>query len=62
MIDVQPVVLEGGGIGLEPMAEHHHDGLEAAAQDGQLWHTAVPLPGGMRKYISDAQRTHVNTT
>ncbi|MBA3638137.1 MAG: GNAT family N-acetyltransferase [Acidobacteriota bacterium] len=57
MIDVQPVVLEGGGIRLEPMTEPHHDGLEAAAQDGQLWelwHTTVPLPGGMRKYISDA--------
>lgn len=57
MIDVQPLVLEGGGIRLEPMAERHHDGLEAAAQDGQLWelwYTAVPLPGGMRKYISDA--------
>ncbi len=57
MIDIQPLVLEGGGIRLEPMAEHHHDGLDAAARDGELWdlwYTAVPLPGGMGRYISDA--------
>ena len=57
MINVQPVMLEGGGIRLEPLAEHHHDRLEAAAQDGrlwELWYTAVPLPGGMRDYISAA--------
>lgn len=57
MIDVQPVVLEGNGIRLEPLGEDHHDGLEAAAFDGrlwELWYTAVPLPGGMRRYISDA--------
>ena len=57
VIDVQPAVLEGGGIRLEPMGEHHHDPLEAAAADGrlwELWYTAVPLPGGMRQYIADA--------
>lgn len=57
MINVQPVVLEGGGIRLEPMTAEHHDRLEAAAEDGrlwELWYTAVPLPGGMRKYITDA--------
>ena len=57
MIDVQPVVLEGGGIRLEPLGQHHHDGLGAAAADGrlwELWYTTVPLPDGMRKYITDA--------
>lgn len=58
MIDVQPVVLEGGGIRLEPLADHHHDGLDAAASDGRLWElwfTAVPSPGDMRRYIDDAR-------
>ena len=35
----------------------HHDGLAAAAADGRLWElwfTAVPRPGGMRRYIADA--------
>jgi RimJ/RimL family protein N-acetyltransferase len=57
MIDVQPVVLEGGGIRLDPLAEHHNDGLEAAAADGRLWElwfTAIPPPGGMPRYIADA--------
>src|SRR5688500_13792472 len=57
MIKAQSVVLSGGGIRLEPLAEHHHDGLDAAAADGELWElwfTAVPAPGGMRRYIGDA--------
>ena len=57
MINVQSVILAGRGIRLEPLGEHHHDGLDAAAADGQLWElwfTAVPPPGGMRRYISDA--------
>jgi RimJ/RimL family protein N-acetyltransferase len=57
MIHPQPIALEGGGIRLEPLAESHHDALEAAAADGKLWElwfTAVPFPGGMQKYIADA--------
>jgi RimJ/RimL family protein N-acetyltransferase len=57
MIDVQPIVLEGGGIRLEPLTLDHHDALAAAAEDGrlwELWYTAVPPPGGMQKYLSDA--------
>jgi RimJ/RimL family protein N-acetyltransferase len=59
MITIQPAVLEGGGIRLEPLTEAHHDALEAAAADGnlwELWFTAVPFPGGMQKYIADALR------
>ena len=37
MIDVRPVMLEGGGIRLEPLTETHHDALAAAASDGRLW-------------------------
>ena len=57
MINAQPVTLEGGGIRLEPLTEGHHDALEAAAADGQLWElwfTSVPEPGGMQAYIAAA--------
>jgi len=57
MIDPQPTILEGRGIRLEPLAQTHHDGLEAAAAEGklwQLWFTSVPEPGKMRDYIAAA--------
>ena len=57
MITVQPAILEGGGIRLEPLTADHHDALEAAAADGKLWElwfTSVPAPGGMQTYIADA--------
>jgi RimJ/RimL family protein N-acetyltransferase len=57
MIPVQPIVLEGRGIRLEPLAEGHHDALVAAASDGrlwELWYTAVATPDGMRDLIASA--------
>jgi RimJ/RimL family protein N-acetyltransferase len=57
MIDVQPIVLEGGGIRLEPLTLDHHEALGAAASDGRLWDlwfTATPTPEGMEKYVADA--------
>jgi RimJ/RimL family protein N-acetyltransferase len=57
MIQVEPTVLEGRGIRLEPLAEAHHDALVAAASDGrlwELWYTAVAAPEGMRDYIASA--------
>ena len=57
MIEAQPVILEGHGIRLEPLTEHHHDALAAAAADGQLWElwfTSVPAPGATQAYIADA--------
>ena len=57
MIDAQPIVLEGHGIRLEPLAETHHDALTAASADGRLWElwfTTVPPPESMRAYITDA--------
>jgi RimJ/RimL family protein N-acetyltransferase len=57
MISADPVVLEGRGIRLEPLADLHHDDLEAAAADGRLWElwfTSVPSPGAVRAYIADA--------
>ena len=52
-----PLVLEGHGIRLEPLALEHHDALVTAASDGslwQLWFTAVPEPRDMRAYIATA--------
>jgi RimJ/RimL family protein N-acetyltransferase len=57
MIDVQPTVIEGLGIRLEPLTPEHHDALGAAAADGRLWElwfTAVPAPGAMQDYIKAA--------
>jgi len=57
MIHVQPVVLEGRGIRLEPLTPDHADSLEAAANDGELWRlffTSVPGPGGAAAYIAEA--------
>jgi RimJ/RimL family protein N-acetyltransferase len=57
MINCQPVVLEGGGIRLEALADHHHDALTTAVADGRLWElwfTAVPEQDRVRAYIADA--------
>jgi RimJ/RimL family protein N-acetyltransferase len=57
MIDPRPIVLEGGGIRLEPLTGDHHEALAAAAADGrlwELWYTAVPPPEGMGAYLADA--------
>ncbi|HEX6899549.1 MAG TPA: GNAT family protein [Thermoanaerobaculia bacterium] len=53
----QPVTLEDYGIRLEPLGMDHHDGLAAAASDGnlwELWFTAVPAPQETRAYIENA--------
>jgi RimJ/RimL family protein N-acetyltransferase len=57
MIAPAPVELEGHGVRLEPLAREHHDGLAAAASDGELWKlwfTSVPAPEETHAYISAA--------
>ena len=57
MLAPQPVTLEGHGVRLEPLARAHHDGLIAAANDGELWklwYTSVPEPEQTHAYISAA--------
>lgn len=57
MIHVHPVVLEGHGLRLEPLAASHHDGFNEAAADGslwELWFTGVPAPDETRAYIEKA--------
>jgi RimJ/RimL family protein N-acetyltransferase len=54
---VEPVVLQRGGLRLEPLALSHEDGLRAAAADGELWRlriTSVPEPDQTRAYIEQA--------
>jgi len=57
MIHLQPAVLEGPGIRLEPMRDTHRDALMSASADGrlwELWYVSVPEPGETAAYIADA--------
>jgi RimJ/RimL family protein N-acetyltransferase len=57
VIKIQPVVLEGSGLRLEPMSPDHASGLAAAASDGnlwELWFTSVPEPDKTSAYITTA--------
>jgi RimJ/RimL family protein N-acetyltransferase len=57
MAFVEPVILEGYGLRVLPLALQHEAGLQAAAADGALWTirvTSVPEPENTRKYIEDA--------
>jgi len=57
MIHVRPTTLEGYGTRLEPLTPAHHDALQVAAADGnlwELWFTSVPEPDRMRAYIANA--------
>jgi RimJ/RimL family protein N-acetyltransferase len=59
VIQLTPIVLERDGIRLEPLSPEHHDGLVAAAKDGELWKlwfTAVPDPGSVITYVRDAAK------
>ena len=50
----EPLTLTGRHVILEPLSPAHHDGLVAAAQDGELWnlwYTSVPAPEGMAAEI-----------
>jgi len=54
---VEPIVLEGNGIRLEPLVAEHALALAAAAGDGrlwELWYIAVPPPDGMPAYVATA--------
>jgi RimJ/RimL family protein N-acetyltransferase len=51
---LEPITLTGDIVTLEPLAAEHHDGLVAAAQDGELWnlwYTSVPRPEAMAAEI-----------
>ena len=57
MILPVPLSLEAHGVRLESLSPDHEAGLAAAVNDGELfklWYTAVPEPGLVARYISDA--------
>lgn len=57
MIHPRPVVLEGGGMRLEPLTSAHGAALATAAADGRLWEiwfTSVPAPDQTAAYIETA--------
>ena len=57
MIQPEPVVLEGHGVRLEPLAAAHAPDLAEAARDGELWRlwfTSVPEPEQAGAYVAAA--------
>ena len=51
---VEPVVLSGQHVRLEPLTMAHHDGLVKAVEDGELWrlwYTTASSPEGMKVEI-----------
>lgn len=57
MQPVVPVTLADARVRLEPLGQHHLDGLLAAAADGELWNlrfTSVPEPENTAAYIDTA--------
>jgi RimJ/RimL family protein N-acetyltransferase len=51
---LEPLTLSGRHVVLEPLDPEHHDGLVAAARDGELWklwYTSVPAPEEMAAEI-----------
>lgn len=57
MIHPEPVILEGRGVRLEPLAREHAQGLAEAASDGRLWElffTSVPEADHVGAYIQSA--------
>ena len=56
-LKVEPVVLEGKHVRLEPLTLAHAEDLARAAADGELWNsdvTIIPKPDGMKAYIEAA--------
>ena len=57
-MEVVPVELVGDVVRLEPLTLAHHDGLCAAAADGELWKLCVTIipdkPEQMSAYIREA--------
>jgi N-acetyltransferase len=57
MITLDPIVLEGFGVRLEPLRPQHRETLVAAAADGdlwELWYTSIPNPTEADQYVANA--------
>lgn len=58
MTDLQPVMLEGRHVHLEPLAARHEAGLAQVVEAGGLWlhpHTFIPRPADVAAFIEAAQ-------
>ena len=54
MTSLEPIILTGQHVVLEPLSHAHHDALVEAARDGELWklwYTSVPAPENMAAEI-----------
>ena len=54
---IEPVILSGSKVLLEPLSIQHVDGLITAVKDGELWklwYTPIPAPEKMEEYIQAA--------
>lgn len=55
---IEPVVLQGKYVRLEPLTPDHYDGLCEAISDGRLWElfvTLVPDLDQVRQFIQQAE-------
>ena len=58
LMQIEPVILEGGFVRLEPLGEVHRGGLCAAIYDGGLWKldfTMVPHPDDIDEFLANAE-------
>jgi RimJ/RimL family protein N-acetyltransferase len=54
---IEPVILTGSKVILEPLEIEHQKGIGAAIEDGELWklwYTSVPSPEKVEEYIQTA--------
>ncbi len=58
-MSIEPVVLEGKYVRLEPLSDGHRDGLCRAITDGELWNlfvTIVPHPDDIEQFLANAKK------
>jgi RimJ/RimL family protein N-acetyltransferase len=51
---IEPVILSGSNVLLEPLTLEHSEGISAAVRDGELWklwYTIIPSPETAEEYI-----------
>ena len=61
---IEPVILAGAKVLLEPLSFEHLDGMSAAVKDGELWnlwYTSIPAPEKVEEYIKTALDMRENT-
>jgi len=54
---IEPVILTGSKVILEPLSLEHADGMATAVKDGELWklwYTSIPSPEKVEEYLKTA--------